>query len=91
MSGNPLPLVVAAVAKSEAGEVRVSILPGSDKPSLDIRLYAPFSAARLAMRTAKGVTIDLADLPDLVRVLQDAACRAQELGLMADKPAGGAE
>jgi len=65
-------------------EVRVSIDEFRGHVLLDIRVFADFTPARVRMPTKKGISIQVVQLPDLIKALQDAAATARKLGLLSD-------
>jgi hypothetical protein len=77
----PLPFVIAAIPAHD-GEVRVTLDEFKGHLTVDIRLFEPFTPAKVLMPTRKGVTLGLCKLPDLARALASAEAKARELGLL---------
>lgn len=80
-AGPQLPITVAIVEKGN-DEVRVTIDRYMDTPTIDVRIFTPFTMAQVPMPTKRGVTLAIGRLPEVVRALQDAEKRARELGLI---------
>ncbi len=78
---NGLPILIASIPKGDS-EVRVSLDEFKGNLTIDVRLFEPFTPAKVPMPTRKGVTLGLAKLPELVRALADAEKQARELGLI---------
>jgi hypothetical protein len=74
-------IVVATLAKGD-GEVRVTLDEYRGCQTIDVRLFEPFTAAKVPMATKRGITLALARLPELARALASAEAKARELGLI---------
>lgn len=80
-TGGGLPITIAAIQKGD-GEVRITLDEFRGAPTIDVRLFEPFTLARVPMPTRKGVTMGIARLPALARALADAERQARQLGLI---------
>lgn len=79
MTGRPL--IVAMLAKNARESVRVALDEFRGHNLLDIRVVVPLAAhAAIMAPTAKGVSINVALIPDLRAALADAEAQAIKLG-----------
>lgn len=76
-----LPVTVAIIEKGN-DQVRITLDRYMDAPTIDVRIFSPFTMAQVPMPTKRGVTLAIGRLPELVRALQGAEARAMELGLI---------
>ncbi|MDI7775513.1 transcriptional coactivator p15/PC4 family protein [Asticcacaulis sp. EMRT-3] len=79
---NNLPLPIGQIAKNASEEIRVALQEFKGLTLLDMRVYGRFSAAKTFKPTTKGISLNPALLPELIRVLQAAECDARKLGLI---------
>ena len=63
-------------------QLRVSMDAGAEPPAVDVRAWAPFTAAAVPMPTKQALTIPLALLPQLIADLQAAEATARDEGLI---------
>ena len=77
------PIKVATIRKNAEEQVRVSIEEFHGFILVDVRIFSAFTAAKVPMATKRGVSINVAMLPDLVAALQAAEVKACALGLIA--------
>ena len=60
--------VVATLANGD-GEIRVSLDEFRGVRTIDIRLFEPFTPAKVPMPTRRGITLAIGRLPELARAL----------------------
>ncbi len=75
---------IATIEKNKTEELRVALNEFKDRHYLDIRTYAdPYAdEGQGRVPTRKGVTLNLAKLPELIEALQKAEVEARALGLL---------
>lgn len=86
MSKITQPITVGSVQKNSAEEVRATFSNYRGHDLFDLRVYGKFGAAQTFMPSGKGVSVNIAKLPELIALLQQAEAEARSLGLI-----GGAE
>lgn len=80
------PIMVAEITKNSSEAVRVVLDTFKGHQLVDLRVFATFSAASVPMPTKKGLSVNVALIPDLIEALQQAHEKAVSLGWI-----GGAE
>lgn len=75
------PILIVSIPRGD-GEVRVTLDEYKGARTIDVRLFEPFTAAKVPMPTKKGLTLSVTRLPELARALADAEARARALGLI---------
>lgn len=78
---------VATIGKNSREEIRVTLDEFKGAQLVDIRIFAPFTAANVPMPTKKGVSLRLSALPELIAGLQRAEALAREQGLISAEAA----
>lgn len=75
---------VAIIEKNSLEEVRVTLDQYSGHHLIDVRVYADFRSGNVETRgpTKKGVSLNIAKLPDLIRGLAQAMEEAKRRGLL---------
>jgi len=69
---------VSVFSKNKFQEIRVGIREFKNNDLIDIRIWTMTQGAAQMVPTAKGVTINVHLLPDLLKALQDAQVILQE-------------
>jgi hypothetical protein len=77
-------VVVGCVPKNRAEDVVVTLSRFNGHDLLDLRVHALFGGADTKRPTRKGISLNVARLPDLLAVLHRAGGEAHRLGLLAD-------
>lgn len=80
------PVTVATIGKNQREEVRIVLDTFKGHQLVDIRVFAAFSAASVPMPTKKGLSLNVASIPELIEALKQARDEAVALGWI-----GGAE
>jgi hypothetical protein len=80
-SGSP-DLFVAVVEKGASSQVRVTLAKWRGQGKVSVREFAPGAIAGTFWPTAKGATIDVDKLPELIKALQAAEAQARDGGLL---------
>lgn len=74
------PITVAIIGKNQREEVRVVLDTFKGHHLVDLRVFATFTAASVPMPTKKGLSLNVASLPDLIDALRQAQGKAVSLG-----------
>ncbi len=76
--------IIAKIEKNKTEELRVALKEFKGRRYLDIRTYIdPYAdEGQGRVPTRKGVTLNLAKLPELIEALQKAEVEARALGLL---------
>lgn len=77
---DPLPIIVGVIGKNSREEVRVVLDTFKGTNLVDVRVFAPFSAAGVMMPSRKGISVRVDLLRSLILALQDAESTATNLG-----------
>lgn len=75
-----LPLTIATIDKNKSEQVRVVLDQYRGTNTIDMRVFATFSAAAVPMPTKKGLTCRVDLLPELIEALTKARDEAESLG-----------
>ncbi len=70
---------IAVIKKNRAEDIRVELTEYRGHDLIDIRVCATAGATGQRVATRKGLTLNVAFLPDLIAALQRAAARAAGL------------
>lgn len=75
---------IAVIEKNTLEDVRVSLDEYSGHQLIDVRTYVDFKSGNVEGRgpTKKGVSLNIAKLPDLIAALEDARSEAERRGLI---------
>lgn len=75
---------VAIIEKNSLEEVRVTLDQYSGHHLIDVRVYADFRSGNVETRgpTKKGVSLNIAKLPDLIAARVTAKAEAERRGLL---------
>ncbi len=74
-------LIVATFPKNQRETVRVALDQYQGHNLIDVRVMVPLAAHAAALTvTAKGISMNVALLPELRRALDDAEAQARKLG-----------
>lgn len=82
MSKITQPINVGSVQKNSAEEVRATFSNYRGHDLFDLRVYGKFGAAQTFMPSGKGVSINIAKLPELIALLQKAEAEARSQDLL---------
>ncbi len=74
------PITVAEITKNSSESVRVVLGTFKGHQLVDLRVFATFSAASVPMPTKKGLSVNVALIPDLIEALRQAHQKAADLG-----------
>jgi hypothetical protein len=76
----PLPKTIGAIEKNSREQVRIALQVFKGHNLVDMRVLTVSGA--VPMVTAKGITVNVAKLPELISLLQTAQAEALALGLI---------
>ena len=79
-----IPLTVGAVALGGGREVRATLCIERGRQVIDLREFAPFTAAGVLMPGRNGIIIDAHHLDELTDLLAEVVAGAKALGWLAD-------
>lgn len=74
------PIMVAEITKNSSESVRVVLDTFKGHQLVDLRVFAAFSAASVPMPTKKGLSVNVALIPDLIDALRQADETARSMG-----------
>lgn len=66
-----VPVLVASLPKNEEEELRVSLVNEHGQHTVDLRIFARFTLARVLMPTKKAIAVNVEQIPDLIKALGD--------------------
>lgn len=75
-----VPTLVAEIAKNSSESVRIVLDTFKGHQLVDLRVFGTFSAASVPMPTKKGLSLNVALIPDLIEALQRAEAKARAMG-----------
>lgn len=73
-------IMVAEITKNSSESIRVVLDTFKGHQLVDLRVFAAFSVASVPMPTKKGLSVNVALIPDLIVALQQAQEKAHSLG-----------
>lgn len=79
-----LPLAIGSIRKNSQDEVRVGFELYRGQVQIDVRIHSNFTTANVFFATNKGVSLNIAHLPALIRLLERAEEEARAAGLLDD-------
>ncbi len=79
-----LPITLGSIRKNSQDEVRVGIEEYRGQVQIDVRIHSSFTTANVFFATKKGVSLNIAHLPALIRLLEKAEEEARAAGLLDD-------
>jgi hypothetical protein len=82
-------ILIGTLPKNSLDELRVSLSEFRGHHLVDVRVFSNFSGVPSDEKkaTKKGATINVASLPELIRLFQDAEVEARRLKLLPDEGA----
>jgi len=88
LRANSPDVFTAIVEKGDSCQVRVTVSKWRGQGKVSVREFTPGAISNTWWPTAKGATIDVDKLPELIAALQRAATEARRLGLLSKGRAG---
>ena len=73
---------IASVPKNSREEVRIALSEYRGTPLIDVRTFSDYSGEGELKPTAKGVSLRIARLPELIEALEKARAEAERRGLI---------
>jgi hypothetical protein len=77
---------IASLTKQGREHLRVGLVVRGARRLLDLRAFEDFTAAGVAMPTARGVTVNVELIPELVEALHQAEDAARSAGWIGGEP-----